>query len=57
VDIILFDDKEYSLSEICTALMQANPTLVKRPVFAFRNGFAVGFTDAEKATLRAAAKR
>jgi len=40
-----------------TTLMQANPTLVKRPVFAFRNGFAVGFTDAERATLRAAADR
>lgn len=39
------------------ALMDKYPTLIKRPVFETGNTIVVGFRDAEKAALEAAAKR
>lgn len=49
-------DRENIGPESAAALMLANPTLIKRPVFDLGGAFVVGFREAEKARIRDAGR-
>lgn len=51
------DEKSVASEAQAIALMDKYPTLIKRPVFETGGTIVVGFRDAERAALEAAAKR